>query len=91
MRFRFLTNVLVVVMFLLVSAVATADGVVPDLENEWAEKVILWMQILTSLVGTFGLIAAATPTKRDDRVLGKLLKVVDFLGANIGAAKNRDK
>lgn len=91
MSFQFVRNILLLVIFLLVSAIAAAQGVVPDMENDLAEKVILWLQILTSVIGTFSLIAAATPTKRDDRIVGKLLKVVDFLGANFGAAKNNGK
>lgn len=91
MSFAFVRNVLLLMVFALVSAIAAAQGVVSDLENENAEKILMWLQIVTSVIGTFSLIAAATPTKRDDRIVGKLLKVVDFLGANFGAAKNKGK
>ena len=91
MSFAFVRNVLLLMVLVLVSAIAAAQGPVPDLENETAEKVLMWLQIVTSVIGTFSLIAAATPTKRDDRILGYLMKIVDFLGANFGAAKNKEK
>lgn len=91
MRFETVRNVLLLVIVLLISAIAAAQGPVPDMENEWAEKAVVWLQIITSVIGTFSVIAAVTPTKRDDRVVGKLMKIVDFLGANFGAAKNRGK
>ena len=46
--------------------------------------------ILTSVVGTAALIAAATPSTKDDAIVAKVKKVVDFLGANFGHAKNKD-
>ena len=51
--------------------------------------------IATSVVGTAALIAAATPTPKDDvvvtlaqKALVALRKVIDFVGANYGGAKN---
>lgn len=48
--------------------------------------------ILTSIVGTAALIAAATPTPTDDARVAKVQKVIkriaDVIGANWGNAKN---
>lgn len=86
---QFVRNLLLVMVCSLLSMLALAQGPVPDLQNEGAEKLLVWLQVITSVIGTFSLIAAITPTQRDDRIVGKLMKVVDFLGANFGAAKNK--
>ena len=46
--------------------------------------------IATSVVGTAALIAAITPTPKDDAILAKAKKVLDFLAGNFGFAKNKD-
>ena len=43
----------------------------------------------TSIVGGFALIATLTPNKSDDKIVEALLKLINFLGANVGNAKNR--
>lgn len=50
---------------------------------------------LAAVIGTAALVAAATPTPKDDAIVtkGKVIlsyfkKVVDFIGANFGKAKN---
>ena len=45
--------------------------------------------IALSVVGTAALIAAVTPTPKDDAIVAQLRKVVDFLAANWGNAKNK--
>ena len=45
--------------------------------------------IALSVVGTAALIAAVTPTPKDDAAVAQLRKVVDFLAANWGNAKNK--
>lgn len=52
-------------------------------ENAW-----LLVQVLTSIVGTFALIATATKNESDNKVADILLKLVNFLGANWGNASN---
>ena len=63
-----------------------------DAEPGLLERFLLFVEMywepIASVVGTFAVIAAATPTKRDDSIVGFLSKFIDFLGANIGAAKN---
>lgn len=54
------------------------------------------MDILVDLVGVVTLIvtvasivAAVTPTPKDDEWMGKLYKLIDVLAINIGKAKDR--
>ena len=53
-----------------------------------SDFILKWLPIVTSIVGSFALIATLTPNKADDRILQFILDVVNFLGANIGKAKN---
>lgn len=89
MKIKGFLMVVLTTLMAMVAAVSLAQDVVPDLQNEKLETILQWIQIFTSVVGSFALIAAATPTDRDDRIVGKLMKIVDFLGANFGAAKNK--
>ena len=47
------------------------------------------LQIATSVIGTASVIAAITPTPKDDAILAVLRKAIDFLGFNFGYAKNK--
>jgi len=49
-----------------------------------------YLLIASSVVGSFALIATLTPNETDDKVVNILLKVINFLGANFGKAKNDD-
>jgi hypothetical protein len=44
---------------------------------------------LTSIVTGASALAALTPTPKDDSIIGKLYKVIDFLALNIGKAKDK--
>lgn len=45
--------------------------------------------IASSVVGTAAVIAAATPTPKDDEWVAKARKVLDLLAFNVGNARNR--
>ena len=60
-------------------------------DAEIITQITSWIGIATSVVGIFAVVAAVTPTKRDDKIVGKIMKFIDVLGANFGAAKNKDK
>ena len=45
--------------------------------------------ILTSVVAVASAIAALTPTPKDDTIVGKVYKVLDFLALNVGKAKDK--
>ena len=46
---------------------------------------------VASIVGGFAVLAFLTPNKSDDRIVQIILDIVNFLGANIGKAKNDKK
>lgn len=49
------------------------------------------LQVSTGIVGVFAMIASLTENESDNKVADKLLKIVNFLGANFGKAKNDDR
>ena len=53
------------------------------------ETIITIISIITMIVTAASLIAASTPTPKDDVWIGKLYKLVDALALNIGKAKDR--
>ena len=60
-------------------------------------QVLMWLSAhsdqiisaLTSIVTGASALAALTPTPKDDSIVGKLYKMVDFLALNIGKAKDK--
>lgn len=48
-----------------------------------------WIEAALAVVGAASAIAAATPTRKDDEVLGKITRVIDVLALNVGFAKRR--
>tara|TARA_R100000900_G_C3226879_1_gene142157 strand:+ start:45 stop:203 length:159 start_codon:yes stop_codon:yes gene_type:complete len=49
-------------------------------------EIVMW---ITTIVTVASLIAASTPTPKDDAWIGKLYKFVDLLALNIGKAKEK--
>ena len=54
------------------------------------DAILEWYQLITSIIGTFALIASVTPTKKDDTIVSYLTGLIDFLGANFLNAKNAE-
>lgn len=48
------------------------------------------LEALLSIVGGASILAAITPTAKDDSVLSVVRKVLDLVAANVGNAKNKD-
>jgi hypothetical protein len=48
--------------------------------------IIMWV---TTIVTVSSIIAASTPTPKDDEWIGKLYKFIDLLALNIGKAKDK--
>ena len=47
------------------------------------------LAILTSVVAVASAVAALTPTPKDDTIVAKIYKVVDWLALNVGKAKQK--
>ena len=47
---------------------------------------IMW---ITTIIAVASLIAASTPTPKDDKWIGKFYKFIDLLALNIGKAKQK--
>ena len=62
---------------------------------EFIDKVIeiltVWLPIVTSVVGSFAMIATITPNKVDDKIVQVIMDIINFLGANVGKAANNDE
>ncbi|HCX69265.1 hypothetical protein [Parvibaculum sp.] len=48
-----------------------------------------WVEALLAVIGAASAVAAATPTKKDDTVVGTIARVVDLLALNVGYAKRK--
>lgn len=49
-----------------------------------------WLTAITGVVTAATAITAITPTKTDDEIINKVLKVLNFLAGNFGKNKNAD-
>ena len=47
------------------------------------------VSIVTLILTVASIVAASTPTPKDDEWIGKLYKMVDLLAINIGKAKDK--
>lgn len=47
------------------------------------------MAIIGSIIGTASAICALTDTPKDDEFMAKIYKIIEFLGLNIGKAKDK--
>ena len=47
--------------------------------------------VVTLIITVASIVAAITPTPKDDAWIGKLYKLVDLLALNIGKAKQRGR
>jgi hypothetical protein len=45
------------------------------------------ISVITTIIALASIVAASTPTPKDDEWIGKLYKIVDLLALNIGKAK----
>lgn len=66
-------------------AIVAVDDV--DRVDAVLDRVPGWVKLASLITATFSVIAAATPTPKDDGVLAVVRKVVDWLSFNIGNAK----
>ncbi|MEP0708170.1 hypothetical protein [Parvibaculum sp.] len=48
-----------------------------------------WIEAALAIVGAASAVAAATPTRKDDDVVGKISRVIDIVALNVGHAKRQ--
>ena len=53
------------------------------------EKFADYIEVALAIHFAASAICALTPTKKDDEILGKIYKVLEFFALNIGKAKQR--
>ena len=56
---------------------------------EFFEYLIRWVQVVPWLVMVASVIAACTDTPKDDAVIKKYYKFIDWLALNVGKAKDK--
>ncbi len=56
--------------------------------GEFLRKFSKWLPVVFQVIGMFAMIASLTKNETDDKVIGYILKAINLLGFNIGAAKN---
>ncbi|MAI17141.1 MAG: hypothetical protein CBC71_06275 [Rhodobacteraceae bacterium TMED111] len=61
-----------------------------DTVLEFFNELPSWIVAVTTVVASASAITALTPTKKDDVILGSVLKVLNFLALNFGKNKNAD-
>tara|TARA_R100001377_G_C3131095_1_gene89352 strand:+ start:245 stop:445 length:201 start_codon:yes stop_codon:yes gene_type:complete len=49
-----------------------------------------WLAAATSVIGSAAIVATLTPNKSDDKIVQKALSIINFIGANVGKAKNNN-
>ncbi len=54
------------------------------------EFITKYLPIALQVVGVCAVVATMTPTKVDDKIIQKVLDVLNFLAGNIGKAENKD-
>jgi len=47
-----------------------------------------YLQVAVQIVGAFAIIATWTPNSSDNKIASFLLEMINFLGGNLGKAKN---
>lgn len=56
---------------------------------EFLTNAYAYFQVVVGVVGVASMVAAITPTPKDDNAIAAVRKVLDLLAFNFGNAKNR--
>ena len=59
------------------------------LQEKSMEFIFNTIAVVTGIVTISSLIAASTPTPKDDQMLGKVYKLIDWCAINVGKAKEK--
>lgn len=57
---------------------------------DFLKELPVWVSAVTALVTAATAITALTPTKADDKIIGFILKILNFLAGNVFKNKNAD-
>lgn len=61
---------------------------------EWLLTASAWflnnIEVIVEIIGAAAILATITPNKSDDAIVAWILKVVNFLGMNLGKSENKD-
>ena len=60
-------------------------------ENNMLDTIFTIIQIAPYIITGASLICALTPTPKDDQMLGKVYKLIDWCAINVGKAKDKAK
>ena len=60
-------------------------------ENNMLDTIFTIIQIAPWVISGASLICALTPTPKDDEILGKVYKLIDWCAINVGKAKDKAK
>ena len=61
----------------------------PGMNFLFLDTLIGWIEPLLAVIGAASAVAAATPTQKDDKIVGKIVRIVDFLALNVGNIRRR--
>jgi hypothetical protein len=50
--------------------------------------ILAYLPLVAQIIGTFAVVATLTPNKVDNRIAQILMDLVNFIGGNLGKAKN---
>ena len=56
--------------------------------GDFLTKIQGWLPVIFQIVGAFAMVASITKNQVDDKVINYVLKAINILGFNFGAAKN---
>jgi hypothetical protein len=54
------------------------------------EFIAKYWEFILALIGAFSILSTITANKTDNKIVGWILKIVNFLGANFGLASNKE-
>lgn len=72
-------------------AFAAEGGGLGETLNAFFDGFPVWLAAITTVVTAATAITAITPTKSDDRIISKILKVLNMLAGNFGKNRNVDE
>lgn len=87
-KFLMMAFAMVIATLAMVDVALAAEVVA--VESDWLAFVKKYWVVVPSFMTFAAAVAAATPTPKDDGIVLVLRRIIDFVGLNIGFAKNKD-